>query len=150
MRFLALDVGERTIGVATSDPLGMIASPRETLTRDGREVERLAALVAAEEVGEVVVGMPISLNGSLGPSAERAKALLVELQARLPIPVVSWDERLTTAQAEKMLIASDARRSKRRQVIDQVAAALILESYLSARAYQSGTAPEAYGEPDYE
>jgi putative Holliday junction resolvase len=130
---MALDVGEKTVGVAVSDPLGMIASPRETLRRDGSELDRLERLVTGEEIGEVVVGLPISLNGTLGPSAERAQEFAKTLEQRLNVPVVTFDERLTTAAAEKVLIAADTRRAKRRQVIDQIAATLILQGFLRAR-----------------
>lgn len=133
MRVMALDVGEKTVGVAVSDPLGMIASPRETLRRDGTELDRLDRLVKDDEIVEVVVGLPISLNGTLGPSAERAQEFARLLEQRLAVPVSMFDERLTTAEAEKVLIAADTRRAKRRQVIDQVAATLILQGFLRAR-----------------
>jgi putative Holliday junction resolvase len=131
---MALDVGEKTVGVAMTDELGLIASPRETLRRDGRELDRLVEMVEREGVGEAVVGLPISLNGSHGPSAERALEFAALLRARVTISVVTWDERLTTAEAEKMLIAADTRRSKRRQVIDQIAATLILQNFLRSRS----------------
>ena len=134
MRVMALDVGEKTVGVAVSDELQMIASPRQTLRRDGGELDAVAALVAAEEIGEVVVGLPISLNGTLGPSAEKVLQFVDQLRERVKVPVLTCDERLTTAEAEKMLIAADTRRSKRRQVIDQVAATLILQNYLRTKA----------------
>ena len=137
MRAMALDVGEKTVGIAVSDELGRTVSPRETLRRDGQEFQTLARLVKNEEIGNVVVGMPISLNGTLGPSAERVQKFLAELRPLLTIPVVTWDERLTTAEAEKMLIAADMRRQKRRKVIDQVAAVLILEGYLRHQSFQS-------------
>jgi putative holliday junction resolvase len=130
---MALDVGEKTVGVAMSDPLGMIASPRETLRRDGSELDRLVRLVTGEDIGEVVVGLPISLNGTLGPSAERAQEFVKALEQRLTVPITTFDERLTTAEAEKMLIATDTRRAKRRQVIDQIAATLILQGFLRTR-----------------
>src|SRR5688572_4113754 len=124
MRVMALDVGERTVGIAISDELGMIASPRETLRRDGSEIERLRVLTASEEVGKVIVGLPISMDGSQGPSAQRVLLFVDALRGALEVPVITWDERLTTAEAEKMLIAAETRRSRRRQVVDQVAAAL--------------------------
>lgn len=130
---MALDIGEKTVGVAVSDPLGMIASPRETLRRDGSELDRLERLVTSDEIGEIVVGLPISLNGTLGPSAQRAQQFVKALEQRLTIPISTFDERLTTAEAEKMLIAADTRRSKRRQVIDQIAATLILQGFLRTR-----------------
>jgi putative Holliday junction resolvase len=131
---MALDVGEKTVGIAVSDELGITASPRETLRRDGGEMARLQRMVGQEEIGEMVVGLPISLNGTLGPSAERVLQFVAELRGLLTIPVVTWDERLTTAEAEKMLIAAETRRSKRRQVIDQIAATLILQNYLRRKS----------------
>lgn len=134
MRMMALDVGEKTVGIAVSDELQITASPRETLRRDGSELDRLVALVQREEIGEVVVGLPISLNGTLGPSAQKVLEFVETLRGRLTIPVETWDERLTTAEAEKMLIAADTRRAKRRQVIDQIAATLILQNYLRRKS----------------
>jgi putative holliday junction resolvase len=136
MRVMALDVGEKTVGIAVSDELGIAASPRETLRRNGSEFDRLVEFTDREAVGEVVVGLPISLNGTLGPSAQRVLEFVEKLRARLTIPVVTWDERLTTAEAEKMLIAADMRRAKRRQIIDQVAATLILQGYMRNRSLQ--------------
>ena len=131
---MALDVGEKTVGIALTDELGITASPRETLRRDGRELGLLVDIVAREGVGEVVVGLPISLNGTLGPSAQKVLQFVEQLKQRLTVPVETWDERLTTAEAEKMLIAADTRRSKRRQVIDQIAATLILQGYLRRKS----------------
>lgn len=133
MRIMALDLGEKTVGIAVSDELGLTASPRETLRRDGTELDRLADIISREEIGEVVVGLPVSLNGTLGPSAQRVLEWVTLLRERLKIPVETCDERLTTAEAEKMLIAADVRRAKRRQVVDQIAATLILQSYLRTR-----------------
>jgi len=127
---MALDVGEKTVGIAVSDPLGISSAPRETLRRDGTELDRLQKLVTSEEIGEVVVGLPISLNGTLGPSAQKVLEFVGQLRERVTVPVETWDERLTTAEAEKMLIATDTRRAKRRKVIDQIAASLILQNYL--------------------
>ena len=137
MRIIALDVGEKTVGIAASDELGITASPRETLRRDGSEINRLVEMVIREAAEELVVGLPISLNGTLGPSAQRVLEFVEQLRARLTIPVVTWDERLTTAEAEKMLIAADTRRAKRRQIIDQIAATLILQNYLRSRSLRT-------------
>ena len=133
---MALDVGEKTVGVAMSDELEITCSPRETLRRDGLELDRLEKIVTTDGVGEVVVGLPISLNGTLGPSAQKVLEFVEQLRKRLTVPVVTWDERLTTAEAEKMLIAAETRRAKRRQVIDQVAATLILQNYLRRKSFQ--------------
>ncbi|MFN3653486.1 MAG: Holliday junction resolvase RuvX [Armatimonadota bacterium] len=148
MRVVALDVGEKTVGIAVSDELGITVSPRETLRRDGTEFDRLVDLAAQEQIGKVVVGLPISLNGSLGPSAQRVLVFIEQLRPRLTIPVVTWDERLTTAEAEKMLISSQVRRAKRRQVIDQIAATLILQSYLRSSQLSGSAAPPDAGFED--
>ncbi len=134
MRTVALDVGQKTVGIASTDELGITASPRETLRRDGTEFQRLVRLVEQEGVGEIVVGLPISLNGTLGPMAQEVLRFVELLRGRVTIPVVTWDERLTTAEAEKMLISADMRRSKRRQIIDQIAATIILQSYMRSQA----------------
>jgi len=138
MRICALDVGEKTIGIAVSDPLEITANPHEVLRLRGDDLERLAGFVEAEEIGLVVVGMPFTLRGELGPQAEKVSVFVAELRKRLPTPVETWDERLTTVQAEKALIAGGARRAKRRKVIDKLAATLILESFLAHRAYERG------------
>lgn len=133
-RSMALDVGEKTIGIAVSDELGITASPRETMRRGGQELDLLREMVEREGIGDVVVGLPISLNGTLGPAAHNVLAFVELLRGRLEIPVETWDERLTTAEAEKMLIGADTRRAKRRQVVDQIAASLILQGYLQRRS----------------
>lgn len=148
MRLMALDVGEKTVGIAITDELGITASPRETFRRDGTELNRLVALAEQEGVGEVVVGLPISLNGTHGPAAQRSLQFAEWLRARTTIPVVTWDERLTTAEAEKMLIAASMRRGKRKQVIDQVAATLILQGYLTSKTFHRPGPGAADGEDD--
>jgi putative Holliday junction resolvase len=134
MRVMALDVGERTVGIAVSDELGISTSPRETLRRGTDEIERLARMVESEGIGTVVVGLPLSLSGQEGPSCRLAREFAGLLAARVTVPVVTWDERLTTAEAERALISANVRRAKRRTVIDQVAASLILQSYLRAKS----------------
>jgi putative Holliday junction resolvase len=136
-RILALDVGEKTVGMATCDPLGITTTPRETLRRDGSELDRITEMVRVEEIDEIVVGLPISLDGTLGPAARKMLEFVEQLRARVTIPVETCDERLTTVEAESLLIQADTRRAKRRQVIDQVAACLILQDYLNQRQRQS-------------
>jgi putative Holliday junction resolvase len=130
---MGLDVGEKTVGVAISDELEISASPRIVLRRDGREWAEVARLVQEEEVGEVVVGMPVSLSGERGPQAEKVARFVETLRARVPVPVQVWDERLSTVAAERVLLDADASRARRRQVIDKVAAAVILQGYLDFR-----------------
>ncbi len=135
-RSLALDVGSRTIGIAISDPLGIIAQPVETYARVGRrrDVEHVAALVRERDVKTVVVGLPLRTDGTEGPEAEKVRRIADELSGVLgdSIGVVLLDERFTTAQAERALISGNVRRKKRKQVIDQVAAVLILQAHLAA------------------
>ena len=132
-RIVALDVGDRTIGVAASDELGITANPVRAIRRgasvkaDLREVD---ALLAELEASEVVVGIPLDAEGEEGPQAEKVKDFSERLAKRLRIPVVHWDERFSTAEAEETLIEMGASRARRRKVIDTMAAAVILESYL--------------------
>ena len=132
-RIVALDVGDRTIGVAASDELGIIANPVRTIRRgasvkaDLREVD---ALLAELEASEVVVGIPLDAEGEEGPQAAKVKDFSERLAKRLRIPVIYWDERFSTAEAEETLIEMGASRARRRKVIDKMAAAVILESYL--------------------
>src|SRR5689334_23097729 len=116
MRIMALDVGDRRIGVATSDELEIVATPREVLRRDGREIERLADWVQAEEIGLVVVGMPYNQAGERGPQALKVLGFAQQLQQRLAVPLVEWDEHLSTWEAETMLIEKGQRRAERRRV----------------------------------
>lgn len=134
MKIMALDVGERTVGVAVSDELEMTANPRTTLARDGTEFAAVARLAAAEGVGEIVVGHPLSLRGERGAAALRSEAFADQLRPFVAVPVRLWDERLTTAEAERRLIEAEMRRARRRRVVDRMAAAVLLDHYLRARA----------------
>ena len=142
MRIAGLDVGDKTVGVAVCDEMEIVATPRVVLRRDGSELPELVRLVAEEEVGEIIVGLPISLNGTIGPQAEKVLAFTEELKKLVPVPVRTWDERLSTVEAEKLLIAADTRRAQRRKVVDKLAATLVLQSYLAYRAGQRGKADE--------
>ncbi len=132
MRVLALDFGEKRIGVAVSDPLGIIAQGVTVITRkdpetDLKEIEKIVGEYKAESV---VVGMPINMDGTKGKSAEKVNEFVETLKSRLSIPVHTYDERLSTKESEKFLISADVSRKKRKSVIDKMAAQLILESYL--------------------
>jgi putative Holliday junction resolvase len=135
MRYLALDVGDVRIGVAASDETATLATGLPTLRRVGprKDVKAVAALVRGHEAGEVVVGLPRSLDGSEGPQARKVLAFMDDLRGALPVPVVSWDERFTTAMATQALREAGASRRARREAVDQVAAVLILQSYLDYR-----------------
>jgi putative Holliday junction resolvase len=136
MRILGLDYGDRRIGVAVSDELGWTASGIATIerTEDGEDLRRIAELVERYGAEAVVVGLPVNMNGTLGPRAEICMAFADRLRQTLSVPVHLWDERLTTVSAERTLIEADVSRRKRRQVVDRMAAALLLQHYLDSRA----------------
>jgi putative Holliday junction resolvase len=134
-RALALDLGTKRIGVAASDAGGVLASPRGTLERSGdRRLDhrRIAELVGEEEAGVVVVGLPRSLDGSLGPAAAAIGAEVDELAAVLSVPVVTHDERFTTVTAHQQLRAAGVGGRRRRAVVDQQAATVLLQAWLEA------------------
>ena len=135
VRALGLDLGERRVGVAVCDAAGTVATPVETLVRSGdaqRDLEAVAAQVSDWQAEIVVVGLPISLDGTEGPAARAARAEIDRLGRFLEVPVVSYDERLTTVIAERSLMEQQMKGPKRRGVVDQVAAAVILQSWLDA------------------
>ena len=131
-RLMGLDLGAKTIGVAVSDVARTIATPRETLhrTKLARDVARLRTLVAAEGVGGIVVGLPVNMGGSEGPRAQSARDLAARLSSALALPVAFWDERWSTAAADRPLRAAALSRGKRKRAIDRVAAAYILQGAL--------------------
>ena len=132
---MGLDVGDKRIGVALSDEGAVIASPRETLERRGnrKDIAHLLDIAGREEVAEIVVGLPLSLDGSEGPQAQKVGRFVEALKAETNIPITMWDERLTTVGAERALLESDMSRAKRKKTIDKVAAALILQGYLDSK-----------------
>lgn len=136
MRVLGLDLGSKRIGVAVSDRSGTIATPLTVLTR-GRsrceDHERIAALVREEEAECVVVGLPHSLSGRDGPAARAARAEITALASVVGVPVETYDERFTTVTANRALAEGGVRGAARRSVVDKVAAAVILQSWLDAR-----------------
>jgi putative holliday junction resolvase len=134
-RALGLDLGERRIGVALCDSAGTLATPYEVLQRTGdhaRDHRRIAELVDEAGAVAVVVGMPLSLDGSVGPAARAVEAEVAELREHLLVPVEVWDERLSTVEATRRLRNAGVSGRKRRHVIDQVAATVILQSWLDA------------------
>jgi len=139
MRTLALDIGAARIGVAVTDPTGRIATPVETVAaRPPKDAAaRIATLVDELGVGCVVVGWPVNLDGSAGHAVRRTQRFVDRLEAVLDVEIERWDERMTTAVAERALLEGDVRRKNRKQVIDQVAATLILQSWMQARAGRS-------------
>lgn len=135
MRAMGLDVGTKTVGVAISDELGLTAQALTTLRRQTfrSDVEALKALAEAHSVTQLVVGLPLNMNGTEGERAAEARKLGDALAKASGLPVVYWDERLTTAEAERALVQADVSRARRKKVIDQVAAAILLQSWLDAQ-----------------
>lgn len=140
MRVLAVDPGSKRVGLALSDPLGVTANPLPSLAAEPAETlgERVAAVAREREAERVVVGLPRRMDGSEGPEAAAARRLAGAIRSASRLPVSLYDERLTSAQAERALVAGDVSRKRRRQLSDQVAAALILRSYLDAEAARHG------------
>lgn len=125
-------MGEKKIGVAVSDPLGLTAQGLETIMRRSlaQDVRQVVELVAHWQVGLIVVGLPISLNNTAGPQAEKVKSFAAALAAKTPVPLVYVDERFSTRIATQTLLLADTSRQKRKQVVDKLAAQLILQAYL--------------------
>jgi len=136
MRVAALDVGDVRIGVAVSDELGMTARGIGVVKRVGgvRDLDGIAKLLAPYEPGRIVVGLPLNMDGSEGPRAEKTRRFADRLATHLGMPIELFDERLTTAAAHEAMAATGVRKKRRRQLVDQMAAAIILESYLARPA----------------
>ncbi len=136
MRIIGLDLGSKTIGVAVSDELGISAQPLKVIPRRGgmADMQALAGLAAEYGVELVVLGLPLNMDGSAGPAAEKVREFGSRLEQATALKVDFWDERLTTASAERVLMAADVSRAKRKQVIDKMAASLILQGYLERQA----------------
>ncbi len=139
MRTMGLDVGSKTVGVAVSDPLGWTAQGLEIIRIDEANevfgIERVAELVKEYKVTQFVVGLPKNMNNTIGPRAEASMAYGELLKAEFNLPIIYQDERLTTVQAERMLIEqANTSRAKRKKVIDKVAAVMILQNYLDSKS----------------
>ena len=135
MRSMGLDVGDVRIGVAVSDPTGVVVEPRDAVkagTRAGA-IEQIAQLVESEEIGEVVVGMPVPLDGGVGRQGEKTKVFVELLAERISAPVRTWDESYSSRAADGIMRESGSRKGRRKGRRDSVAAAVILEEYLKGR-----------------
>lgn len=141
-RFMGLDVGDARIGVALSDPLGLTAQPYTTVDRrGGREISEFSRIVAKEDVGVIVIGLPLELSGEAGPQAEKVRLFAEHLERSLQRSeeisqkpkIELWDERLTTVEAERVIRGSGLKDRERRATLDRISAAVILASYLAAR-----------------
>ncbi len=143
MRIMGLDYGSRTVGVAVSDALGLTAQAVETVTREEenklrKTLRRIEELAGEYEVDRIVLGYPKHMNNTLGDRTEKTEAFKEMLERRLGLPVILWDERLTTVAAERILMESGVRREDRKAVVDKVAAGLILQGYLDSLSRDKG------------
>jgi putative holliday junction resolvase len=136
MRILALDHGTKRIGVAVSDELKMIAQPLEYILAEPSAdfLARLKELIHHKEAELILVGMPRNMDGSYGPAAQKVQEFVAGLKGALTMPIKLWDERLTSAQANRLLIQANVRRDKRKEKVDKMAAAILLQSYLDSLA----------------
>jgi putative Holliday junction resolvase len=136
MRILALDHGTKRIGIAVSDELKMIAQPLEFVPAEpfSAFLTRLKELLSEKEIELILVGMPRNMNGSYGPAALKVEEFVATLRRSVTVTVKTWDERLTSAQANRYLIEGNVRRDKRKEKVDQMAAAILLQSYLDSLA----------------
>jgi putative Holliday junction resolvase len=134
MRILGIDYGHKRIGLALSDETEMLAQSFDTISGEetARACRQIAEIVKKNGVGGIVVGIPLNMNGTRGPQAERVLQFIAELQKTVSVPIHQWDERLTTAAAERAMLEGDVRRRERREKIDKIAAQLILQNYLDA------------------
>ncbi|MDP2918820.1 MAG: Holliday junction resolvase RuvX [Dehalococcoidia bacterium] len=141
MRILGLDIGDRRIGAALSDPTGILASPHSIIERtaDEKAIEGILKIIAEKEVGRIVAGLPCSMDGSIGHQAEKVKAFTEQLRQRTSVPIEYRDERLTTVTAMRLKQEASTRRLDRKTRYDAMAAAIILQEYLDekpAKEYQ--------------
>ena len=135
-RVVGIDLGSRRIGVALSDGLGLTAQPLATIARHGgvRDLQAIADVVARNDAALVVLGLPLDPEGNEGAAARSARAFAERLRAALPVPVEMIDESFSTVEAEEVLLAADLSRARRKQVVDRLAAAVILQRWLDQKA----------------
>jgi putative Holliday junction resolvase len=138
-RILGLDVGSRTIGIAISDPLGITAQGLPTIRRQNKRLdfEQLAKIVGAFQIAEIVVGYPLRLSGAEGTQSQKMQVFAEELRSKFGLPVHLWDERLTSTQANRILREAELSIKKRGEAVDRMAAVLILQNWMEARAAAS-------------
>ena len=136
MRILALDHGTKRIGIALSDELQMIASPLEYIPAEPLVAffQRLTQLLHEKEVGMILVGLPRNMDGSYGPAAQKVREFVTALQGVVTVPVKTWDERLTSAMANRVLLQGNVRRDQRKEKVDMMSAAILLQGYLDAQS----------------
>lgn len=134
MRILGLDIGDRTIGVAISDPLGITAQGITTIRRRNEEfdIRELRNICDKYNVESIVSGLPKNMNGTLGPQSEKVIAFCKLIESQINLPIKMWDERLTTVAANRAMLEADLSRKKRKKIVDKLAATYILQGYLDS------------------
>ena len=141
MKIIGLDLGTRTVGIAISDSLGMMVHGVETFRFEEnhykKAIQHVQELVKAHKVSKIVLGLPKNMNGSIGERGQVTQDFAKKLEEATSLPVILWDERLTTMQVERVLIQADVSRSKRKKVVDKMAATIILQSYLDSNQARS-------------
>ncbi|MFH1859837.1 MAG: Holliday junction resolvase RuvX [bacterium] len=135
MRIMGLDIGDKYIGIAVSDPLCMFAQPFKVITRTGdtATIEDLKEIIADSGVSKIVFGLPKNMNGSIGPQAEKVLDFIERLKQGIDIECLPWDQRLSSRAAENSMLEAGLSRNKRKQIVDKIAAAIILQGYLDSR-----------------
>jgi putative Holliday junction resolvase len=133
MRILAIDYGQKRLGIAISDALGITATPYPFVPHDKQMFERLKTLIQEHSIGEIVIGLPITLKGTSSAMTDETEKFADTLKNKISIPVVLQDERFSTMESEKLLISADVSREKRKEVRDSMAASIILQDYLERR-----------------
>ena len=136
MRVLAIDHGTKRMGIALSDPTGIIAQPLEFIPAEpfGKLLERLKQIIQEKQVEMILVGMPRNMDGTYGPAAQKVQEFVAALKEALGLPLKTWDERLTSAQANRFLLMGNVRRQDRKEKVDKAAAAILLQSYLDSQS----------------
>lgn len=135
MRVLAIDHGTKRMGIAVSDPSGTIALPLEFIPAEpfNAFLDRLKQLIQEKEVEQILVGMPRNMDGSYGPAAAKVREFIAVLKETIAVPILTWDERLTSTQANRFLVQANVSRKDRKEKVDQAAAAILLQSFLDSR-----------------
>lgn len=140
MRLLGLDIGDVLIGVAVSDPDGVIAQGLDSIRRVSlkKDIDTIIKIVNEYEIGKIIIGLPKTLDDKIGIQAEKVLTFINSLKKGTNVPIITWDERLTTVSANKVLIDADMSRKKRKQIADKLSAVIILQGYLDTNEHQNG------------
>jgi len=145
MRIIGLDIGTKRIGVAISDEECIIARGLNSIERNGKEIEKIKELIKKYNVEKIVYGLPLKMDGSISAQTEIVVSFISKLKNEVAIPLLPWDERLSTKQAETILIEADISRKKRKKFIDKLSAQIILQNYLDAKNLENKTVEDIEG-----